>query len=249
MIICHSRKFIFVHLHKCAGTSLTDALKPFLSLDDLVICGGQDATKTSRTSESLPTALRKHSTALQISEAVGKETWNSYFKFGFVRHPLDRLVSLYEFFNRVHRNNTTPPGIAKRRILFSRKKPRTKYPDQWPWNWAGMQAFLTTNDFSGFIRSDHLAKAQGAMPQVRSLTGRSENLLVDFVGKVENIVDDWRKVCVQLGIPQERLSHTNQSERQHDDFRSYWKKEDLDFVLEKYAADFEVFSYSTDVDL
>lgn len=245
MIICHSRKFIFVHLHKCAGTSLTDALRPFLSDGDLTICGRDDPSQSSGELATSTSELRKHSTALQISRAVGEETWSSYFKFAFVRHPLDRLVSLYEFFNRVH-GNVTSSESAMRAGLFSRKHRQPKYPEQPPWTWAGMKAFLGTNDFSGFIRSDDLAKAQGAMPQTRSLTDRSGKLIVDFVGKVENIVDDWRKLCDQLGIETSQISHTNQSQRRFDDLLRYWNKEDLDFVREKYRADFELFSYSTD---
>ena len=244
MILCNSRKFIFVHLHKTAGMSVMEALRPHLSVDDFVISDDRHGP-SSQGRGMLPHALYKHSTAEHISRVVGESTWNSYFTFAFVRHPLDRLVSLYEFFNRVRRNNTARPGILKQLFFLGTEKPSGDSPDQPPWSWEGMQALLTTSDFSGFIRSEHLAKAQGAKPQIRSLTDKSGNLLVDFVGKVENISDDWQKICVRLGI-QQTLRHENQSERQFDICRSYWNQDDLEFVLEKYREDFEMFSYSPD---
>jgi chondroitin 4-sulfotransferase 11 len=222
-----------------------EALEPFLSSSDVVIYGGEHAAQSSQEPESSAFCLRKHSTAEEIAGAVGEATWNSYFKFSFVRHPLDRLVSLYEFFNRVRRSNAVQPGMVKRLFLSTQANSRPSYPDHQPWNWKGMQALLTTSDFSGFIRSDFLSEAQGAMPQTRSLTDKSGNLLVDFVGKVENIADDWQTICGKFGI-QSTLSRANQSKRTHDDLRRYWNKDDLKFVVDKYRADFELFAYSPD---
>src|ERR671918_1169665 len=36
-IVCRSRKFIFVHLHKCGGTSVEQAFAPHARWNDLVI--------------------------------------------------------------------------------------------------------------------------------------------------------------------------------------------------------------------
>jgi hypothetical protein len=37
MIISHSRKFIFIHIHKTAGESISEALRPYLSGRDLLL--------------------------------------------------------------------------------------------------------------------------------------------------------------------------------------------------------------------
>ena len=219
MIISNSRKFIFVHLHKCAGTSLTEALRPQLGPNDLVISGSDtDKSPVSEEISHLKTKLSKHSTAEQISQAVGDKLWNSYFTFSFVRHPLDRLVSLYEFLNRVRRNNEPKLGFIS--SVLSRKRSRSLdlYPDAPPWSWKSMQALLTTDDFSGFIRSDVLKKAQDARLQTHSLSDQSGKLLVDFVGKVENLAADWQRVGDRLQIKAE-LTVENTSERRFSDIR------------------------------
>jgi hypothetical protein len=47
--------------------------------------------------------LRKHSLAKEIRAVVGQETWDSFFKFSFVRNPFSRAVSTYRFLRRWRR--------------------------------------------------------------------------------------------------------------------------------------------------
>ena len=37
MIICHSRKYVFIHIHKTGGTSVESALEPTLHWNDLLL--------------------------------------------------------------------------------------------------------------------------------------------------------------------------------------------------------------------
>lgn len=245
MIVCHRYRLIFVHLHKTGGTSVKEALQPHLSEGDVAIGVGRQGQKPADEVDGLSSRLSKHSNARQMSEVLGPEIWNSYFKFSLVRHPLDRIVSLYEFFRRVRRNNTTSPSFLKRMFALGRSIHPKEDPSQAPWSWPGMQALLTTSDFSGFIRSEYLLKDQGAQPQARSLTDRSGKLLVDFVGKVESISEDWEKICDQIGIRAE-LPHANRSQRRYEDGERYWTEENVRFATERHREDFELFGYRPD---
>jgi len=96
MIISHKYKFIFIHIRKCAGTSITRALAPMLGEHDLVLGCTLEGEKLEK--EALKNGgLAKHSTALQIMQTIGTEIWNSYFKFTFVRNPWDLMVSHYHW--------------------------------------------------------------------------------------------------------------------------------------------------------
>ena len=75
MIISASRQFVFVHIPKNAGTSISAVLMPFAD--------GQSAALPDTTHETVPALLSRH------PELAG------YFKFAFVRNPWERLVSLF----------------------------------------------------------------------------------------------------------------------------------------------------------
>lgn len=82
-MICHERKFIFVHVSKTGGTSIERTLDPDTPL-----------TRSIRPSAKYgdTTFLGKHWTVEQFAEKHPYE-FNTYYKFSFVRNPWDRLVS------------------------------------------------------------------------------------------------------------------------------------------------------------
>lgn len=99
MIVSHKYKFIFVHINKCGGTSVTRALLPFLGEDDLVLGGSPETEKLSE--EYLAKhGIYKHSTASEIRSFVGDDVWDSYYKFATIRNPWDKIVSTYFWFHK-----------------------------------------------------------------------------------------------------------------------------------------------------
>jgi hypothetical protein len=99
MIVNHTYKFIFVHVPKNAGTSVTQALSTLSSWRDLEL-GGTQFGEAIAPHFMKRFGLRKHSTASQIRKVVGEEIWSSYYKFGFVRDPYSRLQSLWSFLRK-----------------------------------------------------------------------------------------------------------------------------------------------------
>lgn len=86
------RDFVFVHLPKTAGTSLTDAL-----------CS-RGATATAHCTEILAFCLPRttvkgpaHLRARDLLQYFGEAEWRRRFTFGIARNPWDRLVSTYNF--------------------------------------------------------------------------------------------------------------------------------------------------------
>ena len=96
MIISHSRKFVFVHIQKNAGTSITKYLDKHLTYQDLLLGCNKFGESINR-SYRKKFGLHKHAHAIKIKDVMGDETWNSYFSFSFVRNPYDRIVSLYNW--------------------------------------------------------------------------------------------------------------------------------------------------------
>ena len=78
MIISHKHKYIFIHIPKAAGTSITQALYPFSSSYDLFLgCGCGEETLTKKDGFS----LHKHSSAQDVKTYTTEERWREYFIF------------------------------------------------------------------------------------------------------------------------------------------------------------------------
>jgi hypothetical protein len=227
MIICQSRQFVFVHIHKTAGESITAALRPVLVDGDLEVRGRPEVRVNGA-------VLTKHSTALDARTALGAERWERYFTFSFVRHPIDRTLSLYRYIAAWA--DPPKPRLAQR--LGLRSAPQQDDRSQWP----EMRAYRATHSLSEFIRHPLLDHAPGMQPQVTSLCDEDGELLVDFVGRFERIGPDFAHVCGVLGLPDVVLRSINAS-RRPGDAEAGLTPADRAYLAARFEVDFERFGY------
>lgn len=99
MIVNNSRRFIFVHVPKAAGTSVTHELSRFTTFRDLEV-GGSKYGEQLQNLYASRFDLRKHSTGAEIRAKAGPEVWRGFFVFGFVRNPYARAYSLWKFMRK-----------------------------------------------------------------------------------------------------------------------------------------------------
>lgn len=95
MLISTSKKFIFIHNYKVAGTSVRNALKKYESKYFYV------ASRVAQQSGLIDYKLFKifdpHVTASSAKSILPKFIYDKYYKFGFVRNPWGWQFSLYSF--------------------------------------------------------------------------------------------------------------------------------------------------------
>lgn len=78
--------------------------------------------------------------------------------------------------------------------------------------------------------------------QTNMLCNRQGDLLMDFVGKLENLQSDWQAVCARIGIPYRELPYKNVT--QHRSFQDYYDNESKNLVAHHWRREIELFKYT-----
>jgi hypothetical protein len=150
-----------------------------------------------------------------------------YYKFAFVRNPWDRFVSGY-----MDLNKHVPGRFSKR---YSPLATQEETP-----NWYKSWDFENFNDFCLRFKESGWYKDTHFKPQFDfvSIDGK---LSVDFIGRFENLNDDYQQVLNNIGSEPLPLLHIHKSNRER--YRSYYTEETKEIVREFYKKDIEEFSY------
>lgn len=238
MIISNSRRFIFCHIHKTGGESVTAALEPHTGWNDLVIgTGGHGATVSTFLSKF---GIFKHSTAAEIRDVVGAGVWDDYLTFAFVRHPFDRTRSFYHYLEKVALAQNR--GGIRQRFAYWRKD-----PSRAPWRWPAMQAYLASRSISDFIRHPGFLGDYGGRNQAGLLSDpQSGVLLVREIARFENIDAEFQRITGLIGISGANLPKVNTSANSQTR-RQEFSVDDLAYLSKIFAEDLETFGYPAEM--
>lgn len=228
MIINNTFGFIFVHVPKAAGTTVSNLLSRATCYCDIEV-GGSPLGEAIQPHYRQRFGLAKHSTAREIRAVVGEVTWKRSFTIGFVRNPYARAQSAYKFMKSMR---------------LTRRLPVLEPLDR-------------LDTFPDFVRSDFFA-SEGMdrilRPQIFWLRGEhsDSSAIVDFVGKVESISESMQLIARAIPSVQKfldvtdvpRLNQSPDSAVVADDWAGWAMDPQIEAkVFERYKVDFSAFGY------
>ncbi|MGD0191533.1 MAG: sulfotransferase family 2 domain-containing protein [Rhizomicrobium sp.] len=240
MIISHSRRFVFVHIHKAGGTSVEQALDPHLAWNDLIL-GGSPFGERLQAPYKKRFGLSKHSSIADIEAVCGRSLIEDYFTFALVRHPVTRVCSIYNFVattvnNWAVRHNVPLADVARRITPQAAKKAPGLA-------WLSTRIFLKTGGFSEFLRHKDIAQAPGFRSQTASLSSSLGNGPVGTIFKLEDY-PSWAGALSEKLVLDFELPHANQSGVRLVEPETV-SATDAELIRDMFNADFETFGYTT----
>ena len=154
-------------------------------------------TGGSAVEKALGTIDQVHLSAYVLKNHLGSINFNNKFKFAFVRNPYDRLVSQYHY--RLQNDQT---GVKSEALSFK--------------DWFKSAYMNREEPYYNFPAM--------FQPQLDWVTDDKGEIIVDFIGRFENLQNDFDLVCDKIGVQPKVLAKRRKSDRR-DDYMSYYDDE------------------------
>ncbi|NUO83325.1 sulfotransferase family 2 domain-containing protein [candidate division KSB1 bacterium] len=154
-----------------------------------------------------------HRTASEKIADLGKAAWKKLFSFAIVRNPWDRVVSHFHY-----RAMTNQSELGAKAIGFN-EWVKLAYGENVP---------------------EYYDKPKMFMPQWHWLIDEKGRPAVSFIGRFENLQDDFAKICMLLNREAE-LPHLKKSDR--GNYRQYYSTASIEIVERWFQDDIEKFGY------
>ena len=213
MLLSLQHNFIFIHVYRTGGTSIRAALEPF----------------SHRPERSF---LRK------ALKRIGIEPSPQILPY--------RSRDFYKHIRAKELASELPPGVFDHSFKFAFVRN--------PWDFqVSMYHYILSNprhffyrqvrSLSGFEQYAEWVSKNYRKLQKDFVADEKGNLLVDFLGRFENLPHDFDAVCSTIGISAE-LPAVNGT--RHRDYRSYYTDHSRRLIEEHFREDVDFFGYSFD---
>lgn len=254
MIISHKYRFIFVHCRKVAGSSIKNTLWPYLGDDDIVIGSLDEILKNGHALNKQAKKTLSHPKSLNVTRKALLEKLlhgNTHRYRNLINTAVKSKYKRFLFKNPVH-----PPAEAVKR----------SFPYEWnnyykfcfvrnPFDQALSEYFYQIRSLEEDVSFSQFLKAMtGEVEDARVVPHGLKNNwplftindkpVVDYIGRYENLEDDFKHVCRHLGIPcKDKLMNEKKASRDKGEIDHWYNDDDLMRVRSIYADEVDFFGY------
>ncbi len=213
VMVSHKDKCIFIHIPKTGGESIASLF------------------------DDVDPAIPKHANARQISDYLGKDRFEDYFKFTFVRNPWDQAVSMY---------------FHLRKPLYQRETILKKYGQDIlnPVRACQIACRHNFRDYCQLVyaqkqKQEEEERAQWPVrhfaPFVEWISDAAGNIITDHIGRFERLHSDTQEILEKLGKGKIDLPRKNRSRHEH--YAVYYDSPSRAVIAAHYARDIQAFAY------
>ena len=243
MTINHDKKAIFINVPKTARTYISRNLVENYGFVEYLQAKKNHNEEYNIINENIfgcPFANKidgilqyyKYSDELNKLMYMDMEKWDTYYKFTFVRNPYDRCVSGYNYIVNLDFN----------------KKLLKKYNDK-----SNNNIKIKPISFNNFYSNKKYMKTQDYVyihtfqNQTKNLIDIDNTIKFDYIGKYENLEEDFIKILKQIGFSDDEISHNiiPVNVGTHKKFDEYYdSNEILTTINNLFIDDFKNFGYN-----
>lgn len=214
MLLSHRYKFLFVHIAKTGGTSVRAALNHLRWRDPSYYLSFPAHKVSGLVGHRLGLKFPRHAHIIAAKEMLPAPYFDSLYKFAFVRNPWDLQISSFHHIRRERPDAMN--GIDD-------------FNDFMRWKFDPERPYQYHIDTSLSLQSDYLVDLHGTV-------------LTDFIGRYENLADDYSEVIDRLSLPVKPLPHKRKAS-DRGSYKEYYQPEVVDLVSQHFARDIELLGY------
>jgi hypothetical protein len=161
-----------------------------------------------------------HTKLTHFEKIYAPDTFRRYFKFTFVRNPYDRIFSAYNYLSKGG-GNVNDNAFFKAHLI----------------NVTSFEMFI-----EDYLNDITLRAYIHLEPQVDFIRKTDGTIGMDFIGRYENIRDDFATISKRLNVNRE-LKKENPTSVKRLNYNDFFTKSMRDKVFSLYKDDFEILNY------